>query len=309
MTHVPGFTGATLDRADHLRSDPQALAGLMSDWRARLLKLDGIDPVLDDHGDLAWANLAEAPDDAELILLGLDEGRPCFAAFVPGLPDGASRSTSIFRAIELMPPDQAAIYGGARSLIDWHQRHGFCARCGSATAMHRAGWGRRCPSCSAEHFPRVDPVVIMLAEHDGRVLVGRQPRFPANRYSALAGFVEPGESLEEAVARELYEEAGIRVDDVRYIASQPWPFPSSLMIACVATARSDEIRLDENELEHAMWVTRDGVVAALAEADGAPFLAPPTYAIAHTLFRRWLDFPSPLMGEGCADLGSPLGGP
>jgi NAD+ diphosphatase len=154
--------------------------------------------------------------------------------------------------------------------------------------VFRAGWGRKCPACAAEHFPRVDPVVIMLAEHRGRVLLGRQPQYPAGRYSALAGFVEPGESLEEAVQRELREEAGIDTSNVRYLASQPWPFPGSLMIACLADAASDALTIDTTELEDAFWAERDEVAAALRGEPGARFLAPPHYAIAHTLLQRWL---------------------
>ncbi|WP_294190078.1 NAD(+) diphosphatase, partial [uncultured Sphingomonas sp.] len=162
----------------------------------------------------------------------------------------------------------------------------FCANCGTPTALFRAGWGRKCPNCHAEHFPRTDPVVIMLAEHDGRALIGRQPSWPAGRYSALAGFLEPGEAIEEAVRREIGEEAGVAVGAVRYVASQPWPFPSQLMIACVGQALSAEITLDENELEDAKWVTRDEVLAAL-DGSGDAFLAPPPYAIAHTLLHAW----------------------
>jgi NAD+ diphosphatase len=156
------------------------------------------------------------------------------------------------------------------------------------TAAFRAGWGRKCGGCAAEHFPRVDPVAIMLAEHGGRVLLGRQRQFPPGRYSALAGFVEPGESIEEAVVRELAEEAGIRAFDVRYVASQPWPFPGSLMIACIARAAGDALTLDSNELEDAIWVSREGVAAAMAREEGAPFVAPPRFAIAFTLLERWL---------------------
>jgi NAD+ diphosphatase len=134
----------------------------------------------------------------------------------------------------------------------------------------------------------VDPVVIMLAEHDGRVLLGRQPQYPPGRYSALAGFVEPGESIEEAVARELREEAGIEVADVRYVASQPWPFPGSLMIACVAAARDDALTIDTTELEDARWIGREDVQAALSRDPGASFQAPPHFAIAHTLLAHWL---------------------
>jgi NAD+ diphosphatase len=155
--------------------------------------------------------------------------------------------------------------------------------------MFRAGWARKCNGCDAEHFPRTDPVVIMIAEFEGRALIARQASWPAGRYSALAGFVEVGESVEEAVARETLEEAGIAVGDVRYVASQPWPFPSSLMIACVARAESDVLTLDTNELEAAMWVTRDEVRAAMAGDPDARFGAPPPYAIAHSLLVWWLE--------------------
>jgi NAD+ diphosphatase len=282
----PGFTGSPLDRRDHERDDPAALAAHRADPRARLLRLDGLDPIVDGMGALAWAPLADAPAGAELALLGTIDDVPRFVALTRPAADRGHNA--IFRILDVLPAGEAGTYAAARSLVDWHARHGFCARCGSATAPIRAGWARRCASCAAEHFPRTDPVVIMLAEHHGRVLIGRQPRFPAGRYSALAGFLEVGESLEEAVARELFEEAGVRATAVRYVASQPWPFPSALMIACIATVESDAIRLDENELEHAIWVSRDEVAAALAGDPGARFLPPPRYAIAHTLFVRWL---------------------
>lgn len=284
---APGFTGGTLDRADHLRHDGDALAAAMGNWQARLLRLHDFEPEVTDDGRLGWTMLTEAPDEAEFVLLGLDGGKPRFAAILPGA--GAPppfRSPNLFRVLDQLQPGEAATFAAARSLIDWHARHGFCANCGTATAIFRAGWGRRCPQCNAEHFPRVDPVVIMIAEHDGRALLGRQPSWPAGRYSALAGFLEPGESIEEAVAREIREEAGVTVTDVRYIASQPWPFPSQLMMACVATAADDAITLDTNELEDAIWVSREDVRAVLAGGDG-PFLAPPPYAIAHTLLEVW----------------------
>jgi NAD+ diphosphatase len=295
----PGLTGSPLDRADQLRQDADALAAAMGDWRARLLRLDGIDPVLGDDGRLSWGSLAEADESAELLLLGLEDGKPRFAALDYTMPEGATRSMAIFRALELMPPEDASTYAAARSLIDWHLRHRFCARCGSGdTTIYRAGWGRKCGQCGTEHFPRVDPVVIMLAEHEGRVLVGRQPRYPKGRYSALAGFVEPGESVEEAVARELWEEAGLKVRDVRYVTSQPWPFPSSLMMACMAQADSAELTIDTTELEDAFWVDRAGVAAALAGDPETPFLPPPPYAIAHTLLSWWVNQTSPFTGEG-----------
>lgn len=282
---VPGFTGGTLSRvADH-RNDAEAFAAAMGDWRARLLKLDGYDPEITEDGRLGWTMVTEAADDAHIVLLGFDEGRPRFAAAPEGVPAPPLRSPALFRALDQLAPGEAATYAMARAVLDWNARHRFCANCGTLTTSFRAGWGRKCGNCSTEHFPRVDPVVIMIAEHDGRALLGRQPSWPAGRYSALAGFLEPGESIEEAVAREIQEEAGVRVSGVRYVASQPWPFPSQLMIACVGIAEDDAITLDENELEKAGWFTREEVRASLA-GDG-PFVAPPTYAIAHTLLTLW----------------------
>ncbi len=282
---ITGFTGSPLDRVDHLRADPQALADLQSSLRARLLLLNGLDPVPAEDGGLSWGSLAEAPADAELALLGLIDGSPRYVALTgakPGPPRG------IWPVLEHFAPADASTFAAARSLVDWHARHGFCAKCGNPTETFRAGWARRCGICSAEHFPRTDPVVIMLAEHEGRVLIGRQPGFPPGRYSALAGYVEVGESMEEAVARELKEEAGVRATSVRYLASQPWPFPSSLMMACVAPVDNDALTLDTNELEHAMWVSRGEVAAAIAGDPAALFIAPPPFAIANTLFRHWL---------------------
>ncbi len=286
----PGFTGGTLDRADRLRHDPDGLARAM-DWRARLLVLGpGYEPQVDEAGRLGWTSLADAPDDAELVLLGLDGkdggGRAHFAAITGEAGGAPFRSPRLLAALGVMEQGEAATWAAARSVLDWHARHGFCANCGAATAPFRAGWGRQCPACATEHFPRTDPVVIMIAEHDGRALLGRQAAWPQGRYSALAGFLEPGESIEEAVAREIWEEAGLRVGDVRYLASQPWPFPSQLMMACVARAESDVLTLDTNELEDAIWVTRDEVRSVLAGGEG-PFVAPPPYAIAHTLLTRW----------------------
>ena len=286
--HIPGFTGSPLDRADLVRTDPVRLAAMAAHPQAHLLALEGIDPVLDDAGNLAWKRMAAADPESELIFLGLLEGAPRFTEVRPDLPEGASRSRAIFAMLDRLPPAEASTYAAARSLIDWHLRHGFCAKCGTPTIMFRGGWGRTCPACKAEHYPRVDPVVIMLAEHEGRVLVGRQPQYPPNRYSALAGFLEPGESIEEAVARELHEEAGVRATRVRYMVSQPWPFPSSLMMACCAEVESDALTIDYTELEDAYWVTRDEVLAVMNGEADARFLPPPPYAIAHTLFRRWL---------------------
>ena len=197
------------------------------------------------------------------------------------------RSPAMFAALGLMSAPDAAIFGTAISLIGWHGVHPFCARCGHATALFRGGWGRKCGNCGTEHFPRTDPVVIMVAEHDGRALLGRNAGWPEGRYSALAGFLEPGESIEEAVRREIFEETGVPTGAVRYVASQPWPFGGSqLMMGCIADALDDAITLDPKELSDAIWATKDEVRAALA-GKTARFLAPPPFAIAHTLLRAW----------------------
>ena len=283
-----GFTGARLDRADQLRTNAEAFAAAMADPRATCLALDGIDFVPGERGGLLWEPL-DASDDRALMLLGIDDaGAPRFVREAAAGARVDARSRTVMRLLPLLSTEEAALYGGARSLVDWHARHRFCAVCGSPTDLFRGGWGRRCSDCNAEHFPRVDPVVIMLAEYEDRVLVGRQPGFPPGFFSALAGFVEPGESLEEAVARELFEEAGVHVGDVTYVASQPWPFPSSLMIGCRAVATGAALRLDTTEIEAAMWVDRGEVRAALAGDMGASFMAPPPLAIARYLLEDWV---------------------
>ncbi len=284
---APGFTGSPLDRVDHIRNDVAAFEALLGDWRGRVLGLDGLDPVVASEGGLLWHSMADVAADAELILLGLLEGKPHFVPLTKATGD-AFRSPNTWRALSILPAGDAAIYGTARALIDWHNAHQFCGRCGNGTSLFRAGWGRKCGSCNTEHFPRTDPVVIMLAEFEGKALIGRQSRFPPGNYSALAGFLEPGESIEEAVRREIMEEAGVPCGAVRYVVSQPWPFGSSqLMIACVADALADEITLDTNELEDAIWVTKAEAQAALADAPDKRFGAPPPFAIANTLLKRW----------------------
>ncbi|MBO9505505.1 NAD(+) diphosphatase [Qipengyuania flava] len=284
---VLSFTGSRLDRADHVRADPDRLAGYMN-WKARVLALDGLMPSLDDTNRLAWGTLADVPEDAELCFLGLDEGKACFAA-VPPRGDATPRMANpqLWSLMATLQPDDLALYGGARSLTDWHARHRFCAQCGGDTKLAKGGWQRDCSNCGASHFPRTDPVTIMLVEHEGRLMLGRGLGWPEGRFSALAGFVEPGESIEEGVAREVLEEAGVRVRDVTYVASQPWPFPSQLMIGCHSHADSDELTIDETEMAEINFYTRDEVQAALA-GDG-PFVAPPPHAIAHYLMQWWIE--------------------
>jgi NAD+ diphosphatase len=283
------FTGCRLDRADHIRADPEALAAQMG-WRARLLALDGLLPAMDETGALAWGSLADAAPDAELVFLGLDDGRPCFAA-VPDEGDATPRmrNPAVWAAMAALSPSDLALYGAARSIVDWHARHRFCASCGGATTLGKGGWQRNCANCDAQHFPRTDPVTISLVEHtDGRLMLGRGLGWPEGRFSALAGFVEPGESIEESVAREVFEESGVRVRDVRYVASQPWPFPSQLMIGCHALADDDAITMDATEMAEIAWFTRAEIAAAMAGEEHARFLKPLDQAIATHLLRWWL---------------------
>jgi len=286
MTGI-GFTGSPLDRNDAMRNDAAAIAAALRSPLARLLRMEGLEPALSEDWALIWDDVPSDAQHADYIFLGLYDDAPCFAA-LPPRPASPTVSRPGWHLLSTLPDDQAAIWGAAKSVIDWHWRHGFCAVCGAASTVFRSGWARRCNDCNAEHYPRVDPVVIMLAVDGERALVGRQPSFPAGRYSALAGFIEPGESLEEAVRREINEEAGVRCGAVHYVASQPWPFPSSLMIACIAEAETTDIVLDENELEHAFWVEKADVQQAFDPNCADPvFILPPPQAIAHHLFLHW----------------------
>jgi NAD+ diphosphatase len=212
---------------------------------------------------------------------------------------GLGEFTDIRMAGAVLPAGDAAIMAQAKALIDWHVRHRFCAQCGAETASADSGYKRTCASCNAEHFPRTDPVVIMLATDGSRALLGNGKGWPAKMFSTLAGFVEPGESIEEAVAREVFEETGVKVNDVTYHSTQPWPFPSSLMIGCMAHAATTEIVLDD-ELEQAVWFERDVVQAAVKAAEeasarglqrrgprDAPLWVPPPMAVSHQLIKAW----------------------
>jgi NAD+ diphosphatase len=273
------FDGPGLDRADQIRGNPEALERLARSPQARQLRWENGLPALGTDGRLLWDPAAKPQ-----LFLGLDGDVPCYSPIGPGGGDLRVQ----FGALAHLSADDAPLFAAATSLSAWHRRHGHCAACGQRSELVRGGWSRRCEACQAEHFPRVDPVVIMLAEHDGKVLLGRQPRFPPLRYSALAGFVEVGESLEAAVARELFEEAGVRVRDVGYVGSQPWPFPSSLMIACTAVADGESLTIDRTELEDARWFSREEAAAAMAGEADASFIAPPPFAIAHSLLAHWL---------------------
>ncbi|MGP1358119.1 NAD(+) diphosphatase [Roseicyclus sp.] len=310
------FGGSALDRAAHLRSDADALeaalgrgAGILPVWRGKpLVTQEGDGPVRLAFRPRAHPILAEA--DEAPIFLGLGgEGAPLFAVdvsgWVPDDVDEAQVGAFIDRSVQRHPsepqagfaelrgimaalsPRDAELAATARGLLQWHATHGFCARCGARSDPAEAGWQRRCPACGAGHFPRTDPVVIMLVTHGDSVLVGRSPGWPERMYSLLAGFVEPGETVEAAVRREVLEEAGVVVGEVRYLASQPWPFPASLMLGCHGIAATTRIEIDPKELEDARWVTRSEMLEVFMGRH--PDIAGARKgAIAHFLMQAWL---------------------
>ena len=299
------FAGNPLNRASEKRTDPDWIDSKRHDPSSRILPLWRLEPFLlepktsDASTELGLLqpgiadSLADA--DAPCIFLGLDGEVAVFALDVSaaGAPGniGPLASLGYFReartAAQSVSIKHAAIIAQAKALIDWHQRHGFCPRCGTATTMMDAGYRRVCPSCKAEHFPRVDPVVIMLATHGDACLVGRGKQFPSGMFSALAGFVEPGETIEEAVRRELMEEASVRVAEVTYYATQPWPFPSSLMIGCFARAESRSAKPDEIEIAEVRWLERRVARDLLEGKQVAGLRVPPPIAIAHHLIKTW----------------------
>ena len=304
MAHQNTFAGNPLDRAGDLRNDAEWLAEQEANPEAQALVLWEGRPLVEDHAHgprLTWLSLKHARDmvaDRD-VFLGLWKDAPVFAIEFEGSIDpagGPVRGLGAFQemraAAAVLSPADAAMAGGAKSLFDWRRKHGFCAACGVETETTAGGWKRRCPACATEHFPRVDPVTIMLPVYRGGAepicLLGRQASWPQGRMSALAGFLEPGESIEEACAREVKEEAGLTVTTVRYHSSQPWPFPSQLMIGLIAEVSDDQARPDQTELESVAWLTRDEARAVI-EGRHPTILAPPPFAIAHALLGAWVD--------------------
>jgi NAD+ diphosphatase len=300
------FCGSPLDRASEKRTDADWIAAKRHDPASFILPVWRLQPFLmgpeNARGPLEAAylkpGLAEplmAPD-APWILLGRDGETAYFAIDISEAADPANAGPLAglghFRdmraaAMSGLGERDIAILGHAKAMIDWHQRHGFCPRCGQPTALADAGYKRICSACSSEHFPRTDPVVIMLVTQEDACLVGRGRQFPPGFFSALAGFVEPGETIEEAVARETFEETGVRVKNVRYFATQPWPFPSSLMIGCFADAEGRDIVIDHNELADAFWLEKRKLRAMLAGDATDGLRVPPPVAIAHHLLKAW----------------------
>ncbi|MEM6372242.1 MAG: NAD(+) diphosphatase [Pseudomonadota bacterium] len=309
------FGGSALDRAGEVRADAAALAAAQFDpasrtillWRgkplihtgrpASLLRLPLDHPVVADirkapiflgreHGQGRFAHDVSEwePEDLDSSQLGgfLDPSEQHHPAFARD-----EVFVELRRVMTWLTPRDAEMAATAKAVFGWHDSHRFCARCGAPSDVTMAGWQRTCPICGAHHFPRTDPVVIMLITHGNSVLMGRSPGWPEGMFSLLAGFVEPGETLEAAVRREVFEEAGVRVGEVRYLSSQPWPFPASLMFGCQGLATSQDITIDTNEIEAAMWVGREEMMTIFA-GDHPDILPARKGAIAHFLIENWL---------------------
>lgn len=294
-----GFATNPIDRMEARRNDAAFLENLRRDAGSRTLVFVGDDLLLNAEGG-AWFSFAEAealgPAVLE-ILLGRREERARFAtALSPDLAGALKERSgliftdlrSVATAAELPAADIGAL-AQAKAVLSWHRSHRFCSACGTESALAGGGWRRECPRCGTHHFPRTDPVVIMLATDGERCLLGRQPRFPPGMYSCLAGFLEPGETIEDAVRRELFEEAGIATGAVRYLGSQPWPFPTSLMIGCLARATSTTITVDHTELEDARWFSREEARAIMEGRHPGELRCPPRMAIAHHILLRWIE--------------------
>lgn len=295
-----GYVENPLIRHSAERS-PEALARHLDDPDALTVVIAGDIPILRNgltpSGLLPLRDLERVSLRQEQVLLGTLDGRPVLATLLSATAGEAFRDDPAFQVLDLrsiavggvVPPEELGVLAMAKSLLHWHSRHRFCANCGAPTTPAQAGFRRDCTGCDSQHFPRTDPVSIMLVTRGDRCLLGRQPRFPPGTYSCLAGFIEPGETIEDAVRRETFEEAGVRVGRVRYAASQPWPFPSSLMIGCIAEAESDDIVLDREELEDGRWFPREEVSLMLDRSHPDGLVAPPPMAIAHHLMRMFVE--------------------
>ncbi|MBB4196889.1 NAD+ diphosphatase [Rhodoblastus sphagnicola] len=309
-----GFAGNPLDRLSEKRDDPSALAAL-GELGGRAVAFVGAMPVLRPRGEgfeaLHTLDDVKTLAAVEEVLLGRDETGPIYAAQLPdsvlvveataadgfidqsqpkiaGRPDLHIRDLRALAVDSALPKDEIAILAQAKAVLHWHASHRFCPRCGAKTHVAQAGWRRDCPNCGAQNFPRTDPVAIVLATHGESCLMGRQKQFPPGMYSCLAGFVEAGETIEEAARREILEESGVRLGAVKILASQPWPFPSTLMIGCRAEALSRDIVMDAQELEDCRWFSREEARAMIAGDHGENFHAPHPIAIARRLLDHWL---------------------
>ena len=289
------FTGMALERANAERKDAVWIRRQIEDPAARAVWAGRDGVLVSDSGAPSLTRVPFAPDDAqERILLGLQDGRPLFAleldppsAASSTRPPGEGRLLPLREAGAVLPHAEAGLAAYLVALLNWHRRHRFCANCGAPTVVAEGGYARHCPRCGADHFPRTDPCVIMTVEHGGRLLLGRRTGWPVGRLSVLAGFVSPGESVEEAVVREVREESGILARDPVFVSSQPWPFPASLMLGFSARSDGGEPRPRDGELEEVHWLGFDAVRAAV-RGEHPDFQLPPSVSIARFLIERWV---------------------
>lgn len=305
MSSEMSFTVNRLDRRSAFRGDADFMEAQFSDSEARYVLSTPTKLILDVSGPIA---MRHKPGTAaslgltrkETILLGLEDHnggtRPLFAGLVPQDEEEIDQIEGLkcidLRALALqaeLPPEDLGALSQARALIHWHRTHKFCSQCGHPSDMAEAGYRRDCPSCGGLHFPRTDPCVIMLITDGDKALLGRPPRLAEGVFTTLAGFMEPGEILEDAVRRETFEEAGIRVGDVQIISSQPWPFPANLMVGCRGVALNNDITMDADELEAVKWCSRDEVVLMMEGKHPEGHIIPPSISIAYHLIVDWVN--------------------
>jgi NAD+ diphosphatase len=291
MKITPYFSQNPLDRLDNFRADKQKFLKLLNSSHARFFLFDGKEILIDKKGGYFFTkNDIKEFNTQDLVLLGIENDTPYFALHV-------KNKTKLFDTIGVrnlansknVNESHLGIIAQAVSILQWHNSHQFCSSCGKQTTLAYSGWRRDCTSCKKEHFPRTDPVVIMLVTHGDFCLVGRGVNFEANRFSCLAGYMESGESIEDAAKRELFEEAGVIGTEVTYIASQPWPFPTTLMIGVHVKALSKELVIDKNEIADAKWISKEQMKAILAGDESFGIKIPNKIAIARNLLEYWVE--------------------
>ena len=308
------FSNNPLDRVSYLRSDPEWINKMTTDSKSMFVPFSKGQPfvstisrltsknAIENEASPAWFPYSffdnEIIEKSTIIFLGLLDDIAFFAIDLSKIHDAENQanlkdmgSFEDLMALSSQPIEsgELAMLGQAKAIFEWHNSHTYCSRCGEKSNMVEGGYKRVCNHCKSEHFPRTDPVVIMLATYNDHAFLGRQKRFPPGMYSALAGFIEPGESIEEAVARELNEEAGIVINNASYHSSQPWAFPNSLMIGCIAESTSEKFKLDEIEIDEGRWFTRTELTNAINVSENSKFFVPPKMAIAHHLIKAFVE--------------------
>ena len=303
-------TGSPLDRASERRGDKAFIDAAIAHADARAVLIGGELVVLKQSGEggvlIPLGEARTLAESVESVFIGTIDGAARLGDAISPEAAGALQARSDLLVTDLrsiavrglVAVEHLQPIATAKALLTWHARHRFCANCGSATTVTEAGWRRDCASCGVQHFPRTDPCVIMLAIDGERCLLGRSARFAPGMWSCLAGFVEPGETIEEAVRRETFEEAGIAVGRVIYFTSQPWPYPMSLMIGCAAEATSFDLNIDRNEIEDARWVSREEAALMIGRQHPDGLMTPPPMAVAHHIIRAFVERGPAVLGTG-----------